>query len=245
MKKLTIFLLLILTIVSCEKNSESRIDKSQFQNKTFSLYSESEKDTLIIEFQDSTHQIFGNLWEGKIPWRIFNYENANFLVLYNRVIGIKKTYKDKFECTYIGLMDNEFNLEERKQKWNKDLIFGTWVKKENDKAYDYSLNDSIPKPPLPPAPDGYSEKDFKWPAFYEISKDSIKFYESYSINKSGIEINNTSEFILMNLENNELIGKEWEWKIKKINSEFMIVEKRVSELSTIKYISDTLIRKKR
>ena len=61
------------------KNPESIIDKSDFQNKTFSVHSESEQDSLFIEFQDSTHQIFGSLWQGKIPWRISNYENANFL----------------------------------------------------------------------------------------------------------------------------------------------------------------------
>jgi hypothetical protein len=90
MNKTTIILLLILTIVSCQKKNKLPINESDFQNKTFSLFSKSEKDTLIIEFKDSTHQIFGNLWEGNVPWRISQYENANFLILDNRVIGIQK-----------------------------------------------------------------------------------------------------------------------------------------------------------
>ena len=243
MNKLTIILLLFLTIVSCDKRTELPINKSQFQNKTFSLFSKSENDTLIIEFQDSTHQVFGNLWQGKIPWRISHYDNTNFLVLDNRVIGIKKTSKREFECTYIGLFDNPFMMIERKSKWNKELIYGTWVNNEYEKHFENSFNDSISKPPLPKAPDGFSEKDYKWPAYYEISKDSIKLYESYSINKSEIEINNSSEFILMDLKNISLLGKEWEWNIKKIDSEFMIVEKRVTELASSNYITDTLKRK--
>ena len=165
MNKSKIILLLFLTIVSCRKKLELPINKSQFQNKTFSIFSKTEKDTLIIEFQDSTHQVFGDLWQGKIPWRISNYDNTNFLVLDNRVIGINKIDKSKIECTYIGLTDNFFTMLERKPKWKKELLYGIWIEEK------YIGTDSTDfPPPIQPI----SEK-WDWPPNYKINKDKIEF----------------------------------------------------------------------
>ena len=150
MNKPTVILLLILTIVSCKKGNESPISVSQFKNKTFNLIFESEKDTVIVEFRDSTHQIFGNLWQGEIPWRISHYNNSNFLVLDNRTVGIKKISENRYQCTYFGLADNAFEMIERKPKWNTELLNGTWVDK---KLFEYYSNDSIPKPPPIPKPE--------------------------------------------------------------------------------------------
>ena len=224
MNKPIIILLLILTIVSCEKKTESKIDKIEFQNKTFNLISESEPDTLFIEFQDSTHQIFGNLWQEKIPWRISNYNSSNFLVLDNRVIGIKKLSEGRFDCTYIGLRDNSFELGERKPKWNKELLNGTWVEKE---LFEYHSNDSIPKPPHIPAPPGFSESDLQYPPLYKINGDSIHLAYAYHKSKSLLEINNTGEFVKMHLENFDLgLGvKESLWRIKFLSDSLMIIDK--------------------
>ena len=224
MNKPIIILLLILTIVSCGKKTESKIDKIEFQNKTFNLISESEPDTLFIEFQDSTHQIFGNLWQEKIPWRISNYNSSNFLVLDNRVIGIKKLSEGRFDCTYIGLRDNSFELGERKPKWNKELLNGTWVEKE---LFEYHSNDSIPKPPHIPAPPGFSESDLQYPPLYKINGDSIHLAYAYHKSKSLLEINNTGEFVKMHLENFDLgLGvKESLWRIKFLSDSLMIIDK--------------------
>jgi hypothetical protein len=230
MNKSTIILLLILTTFSCRKEFQSEIDRNQLQNKTFSLLLENKQDTFFIEFQDTTYQIFGISWEGKIPWRLSRYENIDFLVLDGKAIGIERNNENNFECTHIGLSDNKFTLVERKPKWDEKLIFGTWVKKKNNEVFDSLFNDNSTNQQLESKSQAFSEKKIKRIAYYEIDKDSIKLFDANSINKSEIEINNSSEFILMNLENNELLGKEWEWKIKKLDTEFMIVEKRVSEL---------------
>lgn len=221
MNKPTIFLLLILTIVSCGKNPESIIDKSDFQNKTFSVHSESEQDSLFIEFQDSTHQIFGSLWQGKIPWRISNYENANFLVLDNRVIGIKKISEDKFDCTYIGLNDNSFEMTERNPIWTKEQIYGTWIEEK------YIGTDSTDFPPPPIQPD--NEK-WNWPPSYTIDRNKIRldFYDQF---ESEIEINNSNEFIVMDLNNTVGLGiREIFWRIKYLSDSIMIVDKRIDDL---------------
>ena len=244
MRKTLLYLLLILPIVSCKKIDESNISEEQLQNKTFTLLNKNKKDHIVIEFQDSTYQIFGNKWEGNIPWKLNNYDGANLLILGTNVIGIKKTGKDTFECENISLAGRKFILSERETKWDKNLIFGTWIRKQNNDLYDYSLNDSVSKPNLPPLPDGYSEKDFKSFPFYEITRDSIKLYQSYYKYKSKIKISNTSEYLLMELENNVLNQKEWEWRIKKLNSEFMIIEKTVWTSFGKKFLTDTLIKKR-
>lgn len=239
MNKPTIFLLLILTIVSCGKNIEIRIDKSQFQNKTFSVHSESEQDTLFIEFQDSTHQIFGSLWQGKIPWRISHYKNANFLVLDNRVIGIKKISNDKFECTYIGLTDNTFEMAERNPEWTKEQIYGTWVEEK------YVGTDSTDFAPPPIQPDN---DKWNWPPSYTINEHKIKlnFYGQF---ESKIEINNSSEFIEMDLNNSVELGvQENFWRIKYLSDSLMIIDKRVDDILKShgeKYLTNIKLIKKR
>ena len=220
-----------------------KIVENQLRGKTFSLYGESQKDTLSIEFQDSTYQVFGAIWEGKIPWRIAQYGNMNFLVLNNKVSGIKKTNEDTYICTYIGLSDNIFTMVERKSKWNQELLYGVWVKKENEKHFDYSLNDNVQKPPPPPSLQRLSENKYQWPPFYEITKDSIKFHKHYSIGKSTYEINNTKEYLLMELGNEYGNGKNWEWNVKDLSENIMIVEKKITKLSSTKFETDTLIRK--
>ena len=245
MNKQIIISLLILTIFCCKKKEKLAINESQFQNKTFSLFSESEKDTLTISFQDSTHQIYGEFWQGKIPWRISHYNNTNFLVLDNRVIGIKKMDKGRYYCTYIGLAENEFIIAERKLTWNKQLLYGTWIKKENLAILEYNKNDSIKKPPLPPPPIGFSEKDFKSPGYYEITKDSIKYFEYYSIEKSGFEINNTNEFLVMELGNEYDKEKNWQWNIKSLSNSIMVVKRSISKAGRGSYITDTLVQIKR
>ena len=220
MNKPTIILLLILTIVSCGKGTELPINESQFRNKTFSLFSESEKDTLTIEFQDSTHQIF-ELRQKNIPWRISNYDNSNFLVLDNRVIGIKKTDKDEFECTYIGLIDNPFMIVERKFKWKKEQIYGTWVEEK------YVGTDSTDFPPPPIQPEN---NKWNWPPSHTITETKIEldFYDKF---ESEIEINNTGEFIQMNLNNSVGLGiREELWQIKHLSDSLMIVDKRVDNI---------------
>ena len=220
MNKQTIILLLILTIVSCGKRTELPINESQFRNKTFSLFSESEKDTLTIEFQDSTHQIF-ELHQKNIPWRISNYGNSNFLVLDNRVIGIKNSGVGKFECTYIGLTDNTFTIIEKTPKWKKNELYGIWI----EEKYVGTDSTDFPPPPLPP-----EKIKLNWPPSYTISETKIKL-DLYGQYESKIEINNSGEFIQMDLSNSVGFGmRENLWQIKFLSDSLMIIDKSVDDM---------------
>jgi hypothetical protein len=224
MNKPIIFLILILIIFSCNINRENRIDKSYFQNKTFSIHSKSEQDTLFIVFQDSTYQTFGDLWQGKAPWKISNYENLDFLVLESNVIGIKKLSENKLKCTYIGLNNNNFEMTERNADWSKEQIYGTWIEEK------YLGTDSTDFPPTPIEPEN---DNWNWPPSYTIDKDKIQI-DFYNQNVSDIEINNSNEFIEMQLNNIAGLGiKENFWRIKYLSDSIMIIDKKVQDLIKI------------
>ena len=58
MNKPTIILLLILTMFSCQKSVE-RIDiANELRGNTFDMTSIGEKDTLTVEFKDSTYTVY-------------------------------------------------------------------------------------------------------------------------------------------------------------------------------------------
>jgi hypothetical protein len=240
-----ILLLLIFTIISCKKRTNSIINESELKGKTFSQILENQKDTIPIEFIDSTFSLLDYLYQDNTPWRIAKHDNLNFLVLGDKVSIIEKISDGEYNCTFIGQSDINFKIIERKPKWKKELIYGTWIKKEDIERFHYSMNDSILKPPLPYVTDGFSEKDFKSPGYFEISNDSIKYFQNYSRGKSNFIINNTNEYLVMDMKNNFIGETNWQWYIKNLSDEEMVVQRKVSDFKTSSYKTDTLIRIKR
>jgi hypothetical protein len=147
-----------------------------------------------------------------MPWIISHYENGNFLILDNRVIGIKKT-DDKYICKYIGFSDNSFEMIKRNPKWTKNQIYGTWIE---EKYIDTDSSD-FPPPPI-------EFEKYNWPPSYKISEKQIEL-DFYTNTNSAIEINNSLEFITMNLNHLLKIGVEKQWKIKTITDTLMIIER--------------------
>jgi hypothetical protein len=212
MNKLIVILFLILSFTSCQKKNNSIIDEIEFRGRTFNIHSKSEIDTMIVDFQYSTHQVFGHLWSGKIPWRISHYDKTNILVLDNRVIGIKKDSDNSFDCTYIGLTDQFFKMSERKPKWNKEHLYGTWIEEK------YIATDSSDFPPPP-----ILKHNTNWPPSYTITKEKIVF-DFYRISESKIQIPNSSDFIQMNLRNPiRYSEKDYNWVIKLLSENSMTI----------------------
>ncbi|MEP5341240.1 MAG: hypothetical protein ABJL44_15990 [Algibacter sp.] len=224
MNKPTIILLLILTVFSCQKSAE-RIDiANELRGNTFDMTSIGEKDTLTIEFKDSTYTVF-EYSDRNLPWRISSFDNNDILVFDRQVIAIKQTDKNIFKGLFISEKDYEVTLEKRKTHWNKELLNGIWIEEKN---YDLYLNDSLPKPPPPPEPPGISESDFQYPPFYEIRGDSISATYFYQVSKSNIDISNSAEFITMKLRSN-FDKVEKLWKIKKLNDSIMIIDRTIEK----------------
>ncbi|MFC7357090.1 hypothetical protein ACFQO1_05285 [Jejudonia soesokkakensis] len=224
MNKPTIFLLLILTLFSCQKNVE-RIDISNtLRGNTFVMTSIGEKDTLTIDFKDSTYTVF-EYSDKNLPWRIASFENNDLLVFDRRVIAIKQIDKNTLKGLLISEKDYEITLEKSKIQWNKELLNGIWIEEKN---YDLFFNDSIVKPPPPPAPPGISESDFQYPPFYEIKGDTISASYFYQVSKSGIDISNSTEFLTLELQS-DLDKVEKLWKIKKLTDSIMIIDRTIEK----------------
>ena len=227
--------ILIMIFSACQNEQATSITRKHFQNKTFDLYFNKGKDTLAIEFKDSTFQIFGQLGEGEIPWKIKHYEDIDFLILDNRVIGISQKNNELIKGIYIGLADSEMMFKERKPDWKMNLVEGKWIKE----SFNANIADSMVASKTTSA----ENRKFTWPPVYMINADSIKLIYGYSEYSSTYSRNNTGEFLLMELYNPKNIREEMQWEIKKIENDRMIVRKRVADTGRIKVITDTLIRK--
>ncbi|WP_339697770.1 hypothetical protein [uncultured Marixanthomonas sp.] len=212
MNKPTIFLLLILMIVSCKKDTEYQNPKIELKGKTFNLIAESEIDTLIFDFNDSTYTIY-QYSDRNLPYRIANFNESDFLVLNSRIIAIKKIDDDYYEGLYIGEKDTEIELMKRKLKWDKKLIYGTWIEEK------YIGTDSTD---FPPPPIGYPRYD--WPPNYKITENQIEL-DFYTKEKSEIEINNSFELLTMNLRHSLKLGVENEWRIKSLTDSLMVIDR--------------------
>ena len=213
-----------MTLFSCQKKIE-RIDiANELRGNTFNMTSIGEKDTLTIEFKDSTYTVF-EYSDKNLPWRIANFDNNDFLVFDRRVIAIKQKDKNNFIGLLIAEEDYEVIFEKRKTQWNKELLNGIWIEEKN---YDLYLNDSLPKPPPPPAPPGIFESDFQYPPFYEIKGDTISATYYYHVSKSKIDVSNSTEFITMKLRS-DYDRLEELWKIKKLNDSIMIIDRTIEK----------------
>ncbi|SFS91081.1 hypothetical protein SAMN04487906_2044 [Zhouia amylolytica] len=224
MNKLTTILLLILILVSCQKNIERIDTANELRGNTFNMSSIGEKDTITIEFKDSTFTVF-EYDDRSLPWRIASFENNNILVFDSRVIAIEQIDKNTLKGLLISEKDYEIILEKRQLQWNKELLNGIWIEEKN---YDLFFNDSIVKPPLPPAPPGITESDFQYPPFYEIKGDTISASYFYQVSKSGIDISNTTEFLTLELQS-DLDKVEKLWKIKKLTDSIMIIDRTIEK----------------
>ncbi|WP_299278026.1 hypothetical protein [uncultured Psychroserpens sp.] len=214
MNRLTIFLLLFLTLTSCNKNS---VLKNQIQNKTFNLTFERSTDTLVIDFQDSTYHAI-EYYQKNIPWRISNYDQASFLILDDDVFGIKEINKGNFECTHIHRVETIVKMEERKPRWKKEKLFGVWI----EERYLGTDSSDFPPPPI-------ERIKSNWPPSYTIAKNKIK-YDFYNKTESEIQINDTSEFISLELENPINIGLVDElWHVMFLSDSIMIINKKIQQ----------------
>lgn len=249
---------MISTMLSCQKNIDHLNIESELKGNTFDIISIEEKDTLTIEFKDSTYSVFSSsaFFEAmyrKLPWRVTTFDNNQFLVMAYKTFAIKQLDKNTFDGLLIGVKDYEYTLKKRNPKWNKELLIGTWVMNELN---DYYKNDSIPKtppnlipPPLPP-PNFKHKRDFQEQSLYDITLDSINVKYGYSESKSKIHINSSFEFITMDVKSNFRITEQV-WKIKTLTDSIMVVDKIIMENNddyngvNVKTIENIVLIKKR
>lgn len=223
MQKTIFVLLLFFSIFSCQNKVDTKISKNDFNGKTFSFIFEKQENEVIIDFNDSTYQtLIGDRWKFDIPWRVKHHENLTFLVLENRVSTIKKTDATNFSLLHIGENDIPFKMSERRSKWNKKDIYGTWIEEV------YIGKDSTDFPPLPAPPPGIS-KIKTWPPNYTISEDKI-LYKHFGATETEIKITNNAEFISVDFIDSNLYNyKKMLWNIKFLSDSIMIIDRDLIE----------------
>jgi len=212
--KLIYCIFILILSLSCSKDENHRITESTFKDKTFTVYFESPKGSVIIEFSDSTYQQVNRIRD-TYKWNITNYNNSTFLVLKNSTIGIKRINDSTFECVNLSYEGIEFEMTLNKLKWSKEKLYGKWV----EDIYYKTTEDFFPPPPAP------IPKKCSWPPFYEISENKI-VSNHYIINESEYDINNSNEYIFMKLRNHSL-GKVLEWKIKKVTDSTLTISRLI------------------
>lgn len=214
-QKFSYFIAFFLLFFNCNNDSKHLITENTFKNKTFVSYYESEKDSLIVEFTDSTYQYL-NFSKERRNWRITYYDNSTFLILDRIAIGIKQLNDSTFKCFNVSYNDVEFEMRLRKPKWKKEKIYGKWVEDiHRGKTEDF----------FPPFPVPYPKEDYSWPPFYEISENKI-VSNYYLVNESKYEINNSNEYLFMCL-NNYKKGEELEWRIKVVTDSTLIISRMI------------------
>jgi len=217
MNKLKLFFLLIFINISCQKKE---IDfKNELIGRTFNVINH-ENFPLDFEFKDSIYNSY-QFNKASDYYRIEKYKDTAYLILGTNPCLINKSEKESYDYLVISRrFKDTFKLKERESKWVEKNIYGFWVE---EKYASLLTNSTKPPPPLPPPP-GVSESDFQWPPYYRIAKDSISSYYGYQISTSKFEINNTNEFISMNMKTGSKV-QELFWRIKSIEDSIMIIDR--------------------
>ncbi len=217
--------LILLTIFGCQRKVESNDVYGQLSGNIFSMTTMGEEDTLTIEFKDSTFNIYQYI-DGDLPWRIQSLDNIDFLVLNTMVLSIQQRDEHRFEGISIGQDDFEILFEKRNIEWNKELLEGTWIYQKHY-ILDYK-NNEFTKPPVPPAPPGFSEDDFQYPPRYKINADSITVMSDYYVSTLKIDLDMANQFGTMKILSNSNEAKE-SWKIKELTDSILIIDRKIVE----------------
>jgi hypothetical protein len=223
----SILILLLLCFISCKQKEEKLSLEEVLKGNTFNMTSTGEKDTLTIDFKDSTYTIFDYSYQNN-PWRIVSFEQQDILVLQNRVIPITQVNDHTLKGILISEKDYEITFEKRKTSWKKEWLNGIWIE---EKHYDLFFNDSIAKPPPPHPPMEGSENDFQYPPYYEIKNDTITLTYHYQVAKSKFELSNSMEFVALDLRS-DFDKVEKSWKIEKLTDSIMIISRTIEKENT-------------
>lgn len=216
----------LLLFFNCNKENGTNLSKDDFANKSFDFLIEIRKDTIYdnnftISFKDSIYQII-DLENDRIrygsnsqKWNIRRHNNIDFLVMNNSVILIKRLNDSTYKGPSLSYQGVNYKLSLRRPKWKKEKLYGKWV----EDTYIGKPEDFFPPPPLP-IPEKYD-----WPPYYEITKDKI-VNNHYNVNESKYEINNSNEYISMELQS-YFYNKEIMWKIKKLTDSVMVISRKI------------------
>jgi len=254
MKRALLFAFCISFLFACQSFSEPAIDESHFRNKVFSITFEGREDTLVVDFQDSTFTTMGNYISFGNDWSVTKIANAHFLLLGEHTLLTKLKNDGTYHCSLVGRNKTESVMALRKPRWTREDLNGIWVPKSRSNIFDRYESafyrdtvETLPPPPPPPPPSRMKE-DGTYPnyvniPYFEISQDTIRLHEGFSISKSVLLTNATYEYLFVRIRRSWQYGRlENEWRILNLNDNEMVLERSIVDESE-DMIIDTLVRK--
>ena len=211
-------------IIGCD-TKEQKISADYFRNKTFTFYANDSIPPFKLNFDDSTcYQIEEK--PSKFNWKLNYYNNSNFLILNNIVFGIKVNPKEN-NIELINIAKNNFNFKVLfdKPKYKKEKLIGEWIYYQVDS---YNISDSILPPPLPPTERNQNWKK-TWPPKLILTKDSI-FYEYLNFrSKSKYKLDNSNQFMFLNLETESIFENHIFWEIEQVNDSILNFKSNIND----------------
>ncbi|GGD30752.1 hypothetical protein [Flavobacterium orientale] len=213
-------------------------------NKSYNLIIES-RDTIEIDFYDTTYCRFDYYRiDNESQWKIEKVDNTYFLLSQNGFkIKFDKHFNKNNKCVFFNFTEIPIELKERKPKWNREEIYGSWQRKSDVKIHELIKKNKYSLPPPPPHIT-YDENDenIVYPAFLKIDKDSISLLEWNRIEKSDIRINLSNDILFFNVKKHEGLDKMRKIEINKKNKDTLYVEITYETFTYYETKKDTLIK---
>ncbi|AUC80899.1 hypothetical protein [Lacinutrix sp. Bg11-31] len=199
MNKPTIFLLLFLLIVSCQKKKDKIDFKNKLSGKTFEDINNPyfPRD---FEFKDSTFIAY------QFKRRHGNYKfiekgDSTFIIIDDQLGYISENSDGDFDLLIIGkTIDDTLRLKQKKPKWSSEKIYGEWIVKSNKKS------------------EQSSEMS------YLLEPNKISYSRNGLEIESEIEISKTHDYVNMELVHSDK-KTECLWRIISLTNNKMIIDK--------------------
>jgi hypothetical protein len=199
MNKPTIFLLLFLLIVSCQKKK----DKIDFKNKLSGKSFEDINNPYFprdFEFKDSTYIAY-QFKRSHGNYKLIEKEDSTFIVIDNQLGYISENIDENFDFLIIGkTIGDTLRLKQKKPKWNKEKIYGEWILKSKKKS---EQNSEIS---------------------YLLEPNKISYSRNGLKIESKIDISKTHDYVNMELVHSDK-KTECLWRIISITKNKMIIDK--------------------
>jgi len=203
MNKPTTILLLILTILSCQEKKELNHISHELKGKTFDAINVRYKYPLAYDFQDSTYRVYG-IDTKKRPFKTLKTTDSINVFLDSEKSKVTKSLDNQYDYLIVINNIDSLKLKQRKAQWKSEMIYGNWIESKPN----VTETDSLP--------------------IYSITENQINYNHLSKKLKSEIDINDTFEFINMNLIQSKK-RSEINWRIISVTDSTMLIDKTFND----------------
>ena len=184
---------------SCQEKEKPKYIADELKGKTFDAINVQYKYPLAFEFQDSTYRVYG-IDSKQRPYKILATTDSINSFMESVKSRISKATNNLYEYLIVINDTDSLQLKQRKAKWKLTMIYGDWIELKPN----ITETDSIPT--------------------YSISENQINYnYLTKKLN-SEIDINDTFEFINMDLMQSKK-RTEINWRIINVSDSTMLIDK--------------------